>query len=81
MYQFRPQLSGVVPMTEAAIFSQTPTVKLPTGGNGCTVRAATGDVTDALCLKCFNQPRFVTVPKAENHRICESHPQDQLLNL
>lgn len=64
-YQFRPQLSSVVPMSKAAIFPQTPAIQLPTGGDGGTVRAATGYVTDALGLQCLNQPRFVTVPKTE----------------
>ena len=65
-YQFGPQLSSVVPMSKAAIFPKTPTIQLPTGGDGRTVRAATGNVTDALGLQCLNQPRFVTVPKTEN---------------
>lgn len=53
-------------MSKAAIFPQTPAIQLPAGGDRRTVRAATGDVTDALGLQCLNQPRLVTVPKAEN---------------
>lgn len=73
-YQFRPQLSSVVPMSKAAIFPQTPAIQLPTGGDGGTVRAATGYVTDALGLQCLNQPRFVTVPKTENQDIVRILP-------
>lgn len=62
--QFRPQLSCVVPMSKAAIFPQTPAIQLPAGGDRRAVRAATGDVTDALGLQSLDQPRLVTVPKA-----------------
>lgn len=66
-YQFRPQLSRVVSMSEAAVFSQTPAVQLAAGGDGRAVRAAAGDVTDPFGLQCFNQPRLVAVPKKQNH--------------
>ena len=52
-------------MSEAAVFTQTPAVQLPTGGDGSTVRAATGDVTDALGLQCLNQPGLITVPEGK----------------
>lgn len=61
-YQLRSQLSSVVPMSKAAIFTQTPAVQLPARGDRSTVGAATGNVADAFGLQCFNQPRFVTVP-------------------
>lgn len=53
-------------MTEAAIFPQTPTVQLAGGGDGGAVRAAAGDVSDALGLQRLDQPRFVTVPEEGN---------------
>ena len=61
-YQFRPELGGVVPMAQAAVLAQTPAVQLPAGGDGCTVRAATGDVPDPLGLQCLDQSGLVTVP-------------------
>lgn len=63
--QFRPELRGVVPVSEAAVFAQTPAVQLPAGGDCGAVRAPTGDVTDTFGLQCLDQPRFVTVPTAD----------------
>lgn len=53
-------------MSESAIFTQPPAVQLPAGCDGSTVRAATGDVTDALRLQRLNKPGLVTVPKGKN---------------
>lgn len=63
--QFRPELRGVVPVSEAAVFAQTPTIQLPAGGDCGAVRAATGNVTDTFGLQCLDQPRFVTVPTVD----------------
>lgn len=50
-------------MSESAIFTQPPAVQLPAGCDGSAVRAATGNVTDALRLQRLNKPGLVTVPK------------------
>lgn len=49
-------------MAQSPILPQAPAVELPTGGDGCTVGAAAGDVPDPLGLQGLDEPRLVTVP-------------------
>lgn len=61
-HHFGLQLCCIIPMSQPAIFSETPSIQLPTGGEGCTVGAPAGNVPDTLGFQSLYQPRLVTVP-------------------
>lgn len=56
-------------MSKAAVLPQAPAVELAAGGDGGTVGASAGDVTDALGLQDLDEARFVTVPKNQKHNL------------
>lgn len=63
-HHFGLQLCCIIPMSQPAILSKAPGVQLPTGCEGCAVRAATGNISDTLGFQGLYKPWLVTVPKA-----------------
>ena len=68
-HHFGLQLCCVIPMSQAAVLSETPGVQFTTGREGCTVWAPTGNIPDSLGFQGLYQPWLVTVPKARLNNI------------
>lgn len=71
-YQLWFELCCIIPMSQASVVSQSPSIQFTTGRDCSTVRTTTCNVTNTLRFQGLNQARGFTVPK-QNEKVKEKN--------